>query len=100
MFTYDEHSGAGNTGWPQLNDRDKLEEQNREYVNYMQEAEKQSELLLDQGMELLAEPSRGDAQQSLASSNVWPLLVYNALSTRCPRHSGRSCHGNEGRGDP
>jgi hypothetical protein len=31
-------------------------------------------------MQLLAEPSRGDAPQSLASSNVWPLLVYNALS--------------------
>jgi hypothetical protein len=80
MFTYDEHSGAGNTGWPQLNDRDKLEEQNREYVKYMQEAESQSQMLLDQGMQVLAQPSRDDAPQSHVSSNVWPLLVYNALS--------------------
>jgi len=80
MFTYDEHSGAGNTGWPQLNDRDKLEEQNREYVKYMQAAQEQSGLLLDQGMQLLAQPSRGEAPQRSVSSNVWPLLVYNALS--------------------
>jgi hypothetical protein len=80
MFTYDEHSGAGNTGWPQLNDLGKLEEQNRQYVSYMQHAEKQADFLLDQGIQLLAQPSRDDAPQSLASSNVWPLLVYNALS--------------------
>jgi len=80
MFTYDEHSGAGNTGWPQLNDRDKLEEQNREYVRYMQEAQKQAEFLLDQGMQLLAQPSHDDVPQLSATSNVWPLLIYNALS--------------------
>ncbi|HAF22614.1 MAG TPA: hypothetical protein DCK93_06820, partial [Blastocatellia bacterium] len=82
MFTYDEHSGAGNTGWPQLNDRGKLEEQNRQYVGYMQQAKKEADFLLDQGMQLLAQPSGDDAPQSLASSNVWPLLVYNALSWR------------------
>jgi len=82
MFTYDEHSGAGNTGWPQLNDRGKLEEQNRQYVGYMQQAKKEADFLLDQGMQLLAQPSRDEAPQSLASSNVWPLLVYNALSWR------------------
>jgi len=56
MFTYDEHSGAGNTGWPQLNDLGKLEEQNREYVSYMQHAEKQADFFLDHGMALLASP--------------------------------------------
>ena len=80
MFTYDEHSGAGNTGWPQLNDRDKLEEQNRQYVSYMQKAEKEADFLLDQGMQLLAQPSRDETRQRLPSSNVWPLVVYNALS--------------------
>lgn len=82
MFTYDEHSGAGNTGWPQLNDRDKLEEQNREYVRYMQAAKKQSEMLFDQGMQLLAEPSNDDPRPTRLSTNVWPLLVYNSLSWR------------------
>ncbi|HLE63748.1 MAG TPA: hypothetical protein VI750_11430, partial [Pyrinomonadaceae bacterium] len=82
MLTYDEHSGAGNTGWPQLNDRGKLEEQNRQYVGYMQQAQKEADFLLDQGMQLLAQPSRDEAPQPSASSNVWPLLVYNALSWR------------------
>jgi Glycosyl hydrolases family 38 N-terminal domain len=82
MFTYDEHSGAGNTGWPQLNDRDKLDEQNRQYVGYMQRAKKEADILLNQGMQLLAQPARREVPQSLTSNSVWPLLVYNALSWR------------------
>ena len=34
MFTFDEHSGAGNTGWPQLNSKEPLSQQNREYVQF------------------------------------------------------------------
>jgi hypothetical protein len=33
-------------------------------------------------MQLLSQPSRDQARQPLASINVWPLLVYNALSWR------------------
>lgn len=80
MLTYDEHSGAGNTGWPQLNDREKLEEQNRQYVGYMERARTEVDYLLDQGLRLLAQPSRGESPRSLSSENVWPLLVYNAMS--------------------
>jgi glycosyl hydrolase family 38 len=80
MFTYDEHSGAGNTGWPQLNDRGKLEEQNRQYVGYMERARTEVDDLLDQGLRLLAQPSRGESPRTLSSENIWPLLVYNALS--------------------
>ena len=82
MLTYDEHSGAGNTGWPQLNDRGKLEEQNRQYVDYMQKAKTEADYLLDEGMRLLAQPSRDEPPRSLSSGNIWPLLVYNALSWR------------------
>jgi hypothetical protein len=82
MYTYDEHSGAGNTGWPQLNDRDKLDEQNRQYVGYMQRAKREADILLEQGMQLMSQPSRDDAPQPLVSSSVWPLLVYNAVSWR------------------
>ena len=39
MFTYDEHSGAGNNGWIQLNSRQPLEEQNRQYVQYMNDGD-------------------------------------------------------------
>jgi hypothetical protein len=80
MMTYDEHSGAGNTGWPQLNDLAKLEEQNREYVGYMQKARTEVDYLLDEGMRVLAQPSHGESPRSLSSENSWPLLVYNALS--------------------
>ena len=80
MLTYDEHSGAGNTGWPQLNDRAKLEEQNRQYVGYMEKARTEVDYLFDEGLRLLAQPSRGESPRSLSSENTWPLLVYNALS--------------------
>lgn len=80
MLTYDEHSGAGNTGWPQLNDRAKLEEQNRQYVGYMEKAKAEVDYLFDEGLRLLAQPSRGESPRSLSSENTWPLLVYNALS--------------------
>ena len=80
MMTYDEHSGAGNTGWPQLNDLAKLEEQNREYVGYMQKAKTEVDYLLDEGMRVLAQPSHGKSPRSLLSENSWPLIVYNALS--------------------
>ncbi len=43
MFTYDEHSGAGNTGWVQLNYREPLEEQNREYVSFLSDAHNELE---------------------------------------------------------
>jgi hypothetical protein len=82
MFTYDEHSGAGNTGWPQLNERDKLDEQNRQYVGFMQRAKREAEFLLEQGMQLLAQPTRDENPQSFASNSVWSVLVYNALSWR------------------
>ena len=80
MLTYDEHSGAGNTGWPQLNDRGKLEEQNRQYVGYMEQAKTEVDHLFDEGVRLLAQPSRGEPSRSLSSENIWPLLVYNGLS--------------------
>lgn len=80
MLTYDEHSGAGNTGWPQLNERSKLDEQNRQYVGYMQRARAEADFMLDQGMRLLAQPTRDDASRTLSARNVWPLLVYNPLS--------------------
>lgn len=80
MLTYDEHSGAGNTGWPQLNEREKLQEQNRQYVGYMQKARNDVDSLFDEGLRVLAQPARGESPQSLRSKNTWPLLVYNALS--------------------
>ncbi|MGI9035777.1 MAG: hypothetical protein ACR2GD_07030, partial [Pyrinomonadaceae bacterium] len=80
MFTYDEHSGAGNTGWVQLNDREPLEEQNREYVRFLTEARGELDQLFGQGLKLLAQPSRYDQIKIEKNADVFHLLVYNGLS--------------------
>lgn len=80
LMTYDEHSGAGNTGWIQLNDRELLEEQNREYVRYLQKARTELENLFARGLSLAAQSTRDDAPFRQKSANEWNLLVYNGLS--------------------
>lgn len=80
MFTYDEHSGAGNNGWIQLNSREPLEEQNRQYVRYMQTATEEVNFLFNQGLNVIAQPSRYDPNSRQKSANNWNLLVYNGLS--------------------
>jgi hypothetical protein len=80
MFTYDEHSGAGNTGWPQLNESKKLVEQNREYSGFLKTARQQVDDLFQKGIEILAEPTAGEPAVPLPNGNTWPLMVYNPLS--------------------
>ncbi len=80
MLTYDEHSGAGNNGWPQLNSRGPLEEQNRQYVGYMQAATGEVDMLLKQGINVLAQPSRFDNVQPAANPNTRAVTIYNGLS--------------------
>jgi len=78
-LTYDEHSGAGNNGWPQLNSRQPLEDQNRQYVEMTSKAKAETETLLRDGVKVVAQPSRFD---SLAASpaNINLVVVYNDLS--------------------
>jgi len=79
MFTYDEHSGAGNTGWPQLNNAEALREQNRQYVGFMTTAKAETDRLLDTGVEALVRPSRFDTVQRDTEGH-WSAVVYNPLS--------------------
>ncbi|HMJ09654.1 MAG TPA: hypothetical protein VK468_11650, partial [Pyrinomonadaceae bacterium] len=79
MFTYDEHSGAGNNGWPQLNSREPLEEQNRQYVRYMTSARNEIDSLLKKGIGVLAQPTRYD-KPAAAAADAHSLVVYNGLS--------------------
>lgn len=79
VFTYDEHSGAGNNGWIQLNSREPLEEQNRQYVRFMNESTSELDFLLKQGMHVIAQPTRYDAQVR-QEENTWNTVVYNGLS--------------------
>jgi len=80
MLTYDEHSGAGNTGWIQLNDRELLEEQNQQYVRYMRHAQSEIDDLFTRGLSLVAQPSRYDESYRQKSADEWNLLIYNGLS--------------------
>lgn len=79
LFTYDEHSGAGNTGWIQLNKRGLLEEQNRQYVGFMIRAKTEVDYMSKKGLNVLAQPSRFDNTPNV-SINTYNLIVYNGLS--------------------
>jgi hypothetical protein len=80
MFTYDEHSGAGNTGWPQLNSSGPLQQQNREYVEFTNKAKTETDDLLKRGLHVVANPTRFDAITPAANSDTLPVVVYNGLS--------------------
>jgi hypothetical protein len=82
MFTYDEHSGAGNTGWPQLNSSEPLRHQNREYVEITGHAKAETDELLRTGVSLLADPPRYEARRPAANGNSVPVLIFNGLSWR------------------
>jgi hypothetical protein len=53
IFKYDEHSGAAQVGWPKLMTRAEVDEQNSEYVNYVESGEKDIEYLLNSGLQTL-----------------------------------------------
>lgn len=80
MFTYDEHSGAGNTGWPQLNSSEPLHQQNREYVEFTKRAKAETDKLLHGGIGAIADPSRFEERRPAANANTIPLMIYNGLS--------------------
>jgi len=80
MFTYDEHSGAGNTGWPQLNSSEPLRQQNREYVEFTGRAKAETEGLLATGISTIADPSRFEDRKPAALGNALPVVIYNGLS--------------------
>jgi hypothetical protein len=80
MFTYDEHSGAGNTGWPQLNSAEPLRQQNREYVESTTKAKKETAQLIEQGLNTIADPSRFEDRSPTSDGSKIPLMIYNGLA--------------------
>ena len=80
MFTYDEHSGAGNTGWPQLNGSEPLRQQNREYVEFTNKGKAETDHLISQGLGTLADPSRFKDRTPSVNGNIVPLMIYNGLA--------------------
>ena len=79
ILTYDEHSGAGNNGWMQLNSIEPLNEQNRQYVEFMNEATSEVDFLLKKATDVISQPNRFEETKQIAP-NTWNLLVYNGLS--------------------
>ncbi len=71
IFKYDEHSGAAQVGWPKLMTRAQVNEQNSEYVNYVESGKKDTEYLLDSGLQTLL-GQKADVTPTVA--------VYNPLS--------------------
>jgi hypothetical protein len=80
IYTYDEHSGAGNTGWPQLNSSRPLVEQNREYVDFTTDARSKTDQLLNSGIIALVQPSRYDTSAPSTSNTAYNVVVYNGNS--------------------
>lgn len=79
VFTYDEHSGAGNNGWPQLNSRKPLEDQNQQYVDMTANAVKETDQIINEGFKAIAQASRHDEPAAKPAGSL-PVMVYNALS--------------------
>lgn len=79
MLTYDEHSGAGNNGWPQLNGSKLLAEQNRQYVRFMEDAKTEADRMLKDGVGVVARSSRFDADRP-QKADAHNMVVYNAAS--------------------
>lgn len=79
FFTYDEHSGAGNTGWPQLNSSEPLEQQNSEYSSLMRDAHDRVNTLVVDGLKVLAQPDRYERIPT-QSPDTWNVVVYNPTS--------------------
>ncbi len=80
LFNYDEHSGAGNAGWPGLNEFDQLNEQNREYVAFMREANTSAAYLLRTGVAAISSEQSGTTRLTAPQLRTQPLVVWNSLS--------------------
>jgi hypothetical protein len=80
LWNYDEHSGAGQTGWPGVMTVQEVNDQNREYVDYVRNAGEDERFLLAAGIHKEAERMCGPASTA-SSTSVSPVLaVYRPQS--------------------
>ena len=73
LYKYDEHSGAGQYGWPKIMTREEVEEQNREYVQYTSSARKSVEGALSHDLTELLSQERDATSEGLVA-------VFNPVS--------------------
>lgn len=71
LYKYDEHSGAAQVGWPKLMTRAQVDQQNSEYVNYIENGKRDIEYLIESGIETLL---------SQKPTRTRTVAVYNPLS--------------------
>jgi alpha-mannosidase len=72
LFQYDEHNGAGQSGWPKVMTRAQVEEQNREYADDIRSARASVKTLLNSGLLQLAHGTNAITGRTV--------VVYNPLS--------------------
>jgi hypothetical protein len=80
LWNYDEHNGAGQVGWPGLMTVQEVNDQNREYVDYVRNASSDEDFLLTAGLRRAVE---NPAAEKTGESNpaTGPLLaVFQPLS--------------------
>jgi alpha-mannosidase len=85
LFKYDEHSGAGQYGWPKILTKDEVEEQNREYADYTSTARSETEALITKGLiEVLSERQDEKFKDGFVVFNPlgWERSELIALDTR------------------
>jgi hypothetical protein len=80
LWNYDEHSGAGQTGWPGIMTVRETNDQNREYVDYVRDAENDQTFLLSAGIHKEAEFLCGPASMAGSPSVSPALAVYRPQS--------------------
>ena len=73
LLKYEEHSGSAQVGWPKLMTRAEVDQQNKEYVQYLKDARTDIQQLISTGMKTLF-AQREDAP---TADN---LVVFNPLS--------------------
>ena len=73
LLKYEEHSGSAQVGWPKLMTRAEVDQQNKEYVQYLKDGRTDIQQLISTGMETLF----AQRQDAPTADN---LVVFNPLS--------------------
>jgi len=68
LLKYDEHSGAGQYGWPKIMTRQEVEQQNREYAQYTNSAKKIVEDALSHDLTELLDEKRDETHRELIAA--------------------------------
>ena len=79
LWNYDEHSGSGQVGWPGIMTVQEVNDQNRDYVDYIRNASSNEDFLLTSALRRAVENPASDKGAEAASAS--PLLaVFQPLS--------------------